>query len=79
MRLLVTVDGVDTAIIGYVAKKDNKTFAIVAPWPTPDGDYGVREVALSDIRFAHIPENLRRRLNRQMKRRQREVETQGTE
>jgi hypothetical protein len=79
MRLLVTIDGIDTAIIGYVAKKDNKTFVICAPWPTSDGGYGACEVALSDLRFPHIPENLRRRLNRQMKRRQREAETQGTE
>jgi hypothetical protein len=79
MRLLVTVDGIDTAIIGYVAKKDNKVFAIVAPWPTPDGGYGVREVALTDIRFAQIPDGLRRRLSRQMKRRQKEIETQGAD
>jgi hypothetical protein len=73
MRLLVTVDGIDTAIIGYVAKKDNKVFAIVAPWPTPDGGYGVCEVALAEIRFAQIPDGLRRRLSRQMKRREREA------
>ena len=64
MRLLVNVDGVDTAIIGYMANAKNVPMAVVAPWPNPDGTYGIRAVNLSDIRLDDIPPGLRRRLNR---------------
>jgi len=62
--LIVNVDGIDTAIVGYFADKQNKPMAVLAPWPNPDGSFGLKTAALSELTLPTVSEKVRRKLRR---------------
>lgn len=66
MLLLVNIDGIETAIVGYAPGKGGEPMAIV-PWQCPNGEFVPRAVRLSECHLLNLPEKLERRLRKQRK------------
>ncbi len=66
MLLPVTVDGLETAIVGYGPGKAGEPVAIVV-WRNPNGRFSPRAVKLSDCEILRLPEKLKRRLRKARK------------
>lgn len=66
MILLVEVDGIKTAIVGYAPGKNGEPVAIVI-WQNLDGKSTLRHVKVSDCHPLNLPRKLERQLKRDMK------------